>query len=68
MNIQKFLGSDRGIFPFPSWYPEFALDALHAWRHRARADFYQKMASINALSVNEIRGSRTCRPSRAATR
>jgi HK97 family phage portal protein len=56
VNIQKFIGSDRGIFPFPSWYPEFALEALMRGDSAARADFYVKMASINALKVNEIRG------------
>jgi len=56
VNIQKWIGSDRGIFPFPSWYPEFALEALMRGDSQSRADYYVKMSSVNAIVPNEIRG------------
>lgn len=62
VNLQKFLGFDRGLFPFPSWYPEFPLEAMMRGDSVARADFYSKMFAIvdaegkRALDVNEIRG------------
>jgi HK97 family phage portal protein len=55
-NIQKFLGADRGVFPFSAWYPEFALEALLRGDSGARADYYTKMASIGAILPDEIRG------------
>lgn len=56
VNMQKWLGSDRGIFPFPSWYPEFSLEALMRGDSQARADYYTKMSAVNAITPNEIRG------------
>lgn len=56
VNMQKWVGSDRGIFPFPSWYPEFAIEALMRGDSQARADYYVKMSSVNAIVPNEIRG------------
>lgn len=56
VNIQKFVGADRGIFPFPSWYPEFSLAALMRGDSQARADFYTKLSAVNAITPNEIRG------------
>lgn len=55
-NIQKFVGADRGIFPFPSWYPEFSLAALMRGDSAARAAFYKAMTDVNAIVPNEIRG------------
>lgn len=55
-NIQKFLGADRGVFPFSAWYPEFALEALLRGDSGARADYYVKMAGIGAILPDEIRG------------
>ena len=56
VNIQKFVGADRGIFPFPSWYPEFALAALMRGDSQSRADYYQKLSAVGAITPNEIRG------------
>lgn len=55
VNMQKWLGSDRGIFPFSSWYPEFALDALLRGDSAARAQFYTAMNGVGAITPNEIR-------------
>lgn len=54
-NIQKFLTFDMGIFPFNSWYCEFALDALMRGDSKARAEFYKTMSDIGALFQDEIR-------------
>jgi HK97 family phage portal protein len=56
VNIQKFVGSDRGIFPFPSWYPEFSLQALMRGDSAARSAFYQAMSTVAKMTPNEIRG------------
>lgn len=56
VNIQKWLGFDRGIFPFPSWYPEFALEGLLRGDSAARAQFYTALSSVGAITKNEIRG------------
>ena len=56
VNIQKFVGSDRGIFPFPSWYPEFAMAGLLRGDSKARSDFYTALSGVNAITPNEIRG------------
>jgi len=53
--IAKFLSADSGIFPFPSWYPEFVLDALMRADSAARVAYYTGMAGINAMTVDEIR-------------
>lgn len=55
-NIQKFVGADRGIFPFPSWYPEFSLAALMRGDSKARAEFYTALSGVKAITANEIRG------------
>jgi HK97 family phage portal protein len=55
VNIQKWLGFDRGIFPFPSWYPEFGLEGLLRGDSAARAQFYTALSGIGAIVPNEIR-------------
>lgn len=55
VNIQKFLGFDRGVFPFSSWYPEFVLDALLRGDSAARGAFYKDLADVKAITPNEIR-------------
>jgi len=56
VNMQKWIGSDRGIFPFPSWYPEFAIEGLLRGDSAARASFYTALSGMNAITPNEIRG------------
>jgi HK97 family phage portal protein len=55
VNMQKFLGFDRGIFPFSSWYPEFELEALMRGDTTARADFYKTLSEVKAILPDEIR-------------
>jgi HK97 family phage portal protein len=54
-NIQKFLGFDRGLFPFPSWYPEFVMEGMLRGDSTARAAFYKAMSEVKAILPNEIR-------------
>ena len=56
VNIQKFVAADRGIFPFPSWYPEFSLTGLLRGDSASRAQFYNVLYDMNAITPNEIRG------------
>jgi HK97 family phage portal protein len=55
VNIQKFLGFDRGVFPFSSWYPEFVLDALLRGDSMARGAYYKALSDVKAITPNEIR-------------
>lgn len=41
-NIAKTLENDRGIFPFPSWWPEFDFKAAMRGDSKARAEYYEK--------------------------
>ncbi len=54
-NIAKTLERDRGIFPFPAWWPEFDLHALMQGDSRARAEFYKVMFEIGAIRPSEVR-------------
>jgi HK97 family phage portal protein len=60
--IAKAVGSDLGIFPFQSWYPEFVLEALMRGDHASRASFYAAMHNIEAITVNEIRARENMPP------
>jgi len=55
VNIQSFLRTDRGIFPFSAWYPEFVLTALLRGDSTARSKYYKVMSDIGAMTVDEIR-------------
>jgi phage portal protein BeeE len=56
VNMQKFLGFDRGIFPFSSWYPEFVLEGLMRGDSKARSDYYKVMVSdVKAMLPDEVR-------------
>ena len=61
-NIQKFLGFDRGIFPFSSWYPEFELAALLRGDSAARGAFYKALSDVKAITPNEIRALENMEP------
>ncbi len=54
-NISKTIERDRGVFPFPSWWPEFDLKALMRGDAKSRADFYKSMTEVNAILPSEIR-------------
>ncbi len=41
-NISKTLERDRGIFPFPSWWPEFEFKAAMRGDSKARAEYLEK--------------------------
>jgi HK97 family phage portal protein len=41
-NIAKTLEQDRGVFPFPSWWPEFELKAAMRGDSQARAAYLEK--------------------------
>lgn len=60
--IAKAVGSDPGIFPFSSWYPEFVLEGLMRGDHPARAGFYKAMHDMEAMTVNEIRSKENMSP------
>ncbi len=53
-NIAKTLERDRGIFPFPAWWPEFELKALMRGDSKARAELYEK-AQGKWMTRDEIR-------------
>jgi HK97 family phage portal protein len=53
--IAKALAADPGIFPQTVYDAEFDLDVMLRADAGARADFYQKMASVKAMTRNEIR-------------
>lgn len=54
--IAKALAADPGIFPQNAAYDaEFDIDCMLRADAGARADFYQKMAGIRAMTRNEIR-------------
>jgi HK97 family phage portal protein len=54
-NIAKALATDRGIFPFSAWFPEFEMKALLRGDSHARAEFYKTMSDIGAMTIDEIR-------------
>src|SRR4051794_6684921 len=53
--IAKAVGTDLGIFPFQSWYPEFDLEGLMRGDHASRGNWYKDLASVRAITPNEIR-------------
>jgi HK97 family phage portal protein len=53
--IAKAVGSDPGIFPFQSWYPEFVLEGIMRGDHGSRAAWYKSLAEVRAITPNEIR-------------
>jgi len=55
VNMQKFLGFDRGIFPFSSWYPEFSLEGLMRGDSKARGEFYKALSDVKAILPDEVR-------------
>lgn len=60
--IEQSLAADPGVFPFPSWFPEFALDGLLRADSQSRANFYNIMHRIGAMTSNEIRGKENLPP------
>jgi len=60
--IESALSADRGIFPFASWFPEFVLEGLLRADSKARADFYESLARVNAITPNEIRARENMPP------
>lgn len=61
-NIQACVSNDPNIFPQSSYFAEFALEALMRGDHTSRADYYQKMAAVKAITVNEIRARENLPP------
>lgn len=60
--IQNAVSADPSLFPFPSWFAEFSLDGMLKGDSASRAAFYQIMAQIGALTVNEIRAMENREP------
>lgn len=55
IRIEEALAADRGIFPFPSWKPQFVMEGLMRADARARGEFYKLLAEVKAITPNEIR-------------
>jgi HK97 family phage portal protein len=61
--ISRAVSSDTGIFPQQNtYYAEFVTDALLRADAVARGDFYTKLASLKAITVNEIRARENMPP------
>lgn len=54
-NIARGLATDRGLFPFSSWFPEFDLKALMRGDSAARGAFYKALHEVGAITSEEIR-------------
>jgi HK97 family phage portal protein len=53
--IEEALANDRGIFPFPSWRPQFVMEGLMRADARARGEFYKLLYEVDSILPNEIR-------------
>jgi HK97 family phage portal protein len=54
-NIAFSVSKCPGLFPFSSWYAEFVMEGLLRGDSKARAEVYQMLSAVKAITPDEIR-------------